>query len=150
MKRTETPRQFRDALLMPAPRLVERLVGFASALVAVSLTAFAAFILVAIARGRGWPAALWSTFAVTVAVLHFFTTVAYRLLRNKPHRSGSMTSPAAWFACFAVFGLLTAALVVCAVVFRDFSFAQGATLSGLLALLSFGAATHFRQRRQRR
>ena len=60
---------------------------------------------------------------------------------------GSIASPAIWFTCFGLLVALSLVFVVAAVVEQEFLFAQGAALSGLLALLAFGAGSHFRRSR---
>ena len=147
MKQPQHPNPLRELLLVEAGRPFEKLIGWASAAVACSLLALAIFFLAAIVRGSSQHLGLWSLLAFTGAVAYFFATIAYRLLSQQPNEVGSVASPAMWLWCLAFFASLTAFFIFCAVAFRSFSMAQGAALSGLLALLSFGAAQHFRRRK---
>ena len=136
-----------EVLLAPSGRHLEKAVGWVSALIAALLAAFDLFLVAPIALGRFKELGLWALLAFSVALTYFFASVGYRLIRERPNSVGSVASPATWFTCFGLLAALSLAFVVAAVVEREFLFAQGAALSGLLALLAFGAASHFRRSR---
>ena len=136
-----------EALLAPSGRHLKKSVGWVSALIAAILAAFDLFLVVPIVGGRFKQPGLWALLALSVALTYFFASVGYRLIQDKPNSVGSIASPATWFTCFGLFVALSLAFVLAAVVQRDLLFAQGAAVSGLLALLAFGAASHFRRRR---
>ena len=136
-----------EALLAPGGRHFEKAVGWVSALVAAALAAFDLFLAVPIATGRFKELGLWALLAFSVALTYFFASVGYRLIREGPNSVGSIASPATWLTCFGLLVALSLAFVAAAVIEREFLFAQGAALSGLLALLAFGAASHFRRNR---
>ena len=136
-----------EVLLAPGDRLFEKAVGWASALIAALLTAFDVFLVAPIVSGRLKEPGLWALLASSVALTYFFASVGYRLIRARPNSVGSIASPANWFTCFGLLVALSLTFVVAAIVKRDLLFAQGAALSGLLALLAFGAASHFHRKR---
>ena len=139
--------QLQDALLAHGSRRMEKAIGCVSVLVAAALAAFNLFILTAIVRGESKLLFLWALLSFSTAVTYFFATVGYRLLRARPNSVGSIASPAAWFTCFAFFGVLTLLFIAGAIARRDLALAQGAAMSALLALLAYGAASHFRRRK---
>ncbi len=139
--------QLQDALLAHGSRRMEKAIGCVSVLVAAALAAFNLFILTAIVRGEGRLLFLWALLSFSTAVTYFLATVGYRLLRARPNPVGSIASPAAWFTCFAFFGVLTLLFIAGAIAKRDLALAQGAAMSALLALLAYGAASHFRRRK---
>jgi hypothetical protein len=135
-----------EVLLAPGGRPFEKAVGWASALTAALLTAFDLFLVAPIASGRSNEPGLWALLAFSVALTYFFASVGYRLIRARPNSVGSVASPATWSTCFGLLVVSSLTFVVAAVVKRELLFAQGAALSGLLALLAFGAAFHFRRK----
>jgi hypothetical protein len=138
---------FQQFLLAPSGRHFEKGVGCVSALIAAVLAAFDVFLLVPMSTGNFKNFGLFSLLVISLALTYFFASVGYRLIRNRPNLVGSVAAPALWFACFLIFAALSIAFVSSAVLKHDFNFAQGAALSGLLALLAFGAGSHFRGRR---
>lgn len=147
MANHDKPTQLQDALLSPGRRHMEKAIGWVSVLVAVVLAAFDLFILMGIVRGKGNSLGVLALLVCSTALTYFFATVGYRLVRARPNTVGSIASPAAWFTCFAFFGVFTLLFIAGAIAKRDLALAQGAVLSALLALLAFGAASHFRRRR---
>ena len=150
MTHNNQPNPLQDTLLMPGPRYFERAVGWVCVLIAAGLAAFEIFLLRALFSGNG---KLWGILALlffSTALIYFFATVGRRLILNRPNTFDSIASPVVWFTCFGVFGFLTLLFIAFAIAKRDFALAQGATFSALLALLSFGAASHFRHRRKPR
>ena len=138
-----------EALLAQSSRHFEHAIGWISALIALLLAAFDLFLAAPIVSGRYKELGLWGLLALSVVITYFFASVGYRLIRSKPNSVGSIASPTAWFTCFGLFLVLSIAFVLAAIFKRDFQFAQGAALSGLLALLAFGAGSHFRRGRKR-
>ena len=139
--------QLQDALLAPGGRLMEKVIGYVSAIFAAVLCALDLFILTAIVLGAGKLLALWALLAFSTPLTYFLATVGYRLMRARPNSVGSIASPAAWLTCFALFSALTLIFIVGAIAQRDLALAQGAAMSALLALLAFGAASHFHRRK---
>ena len=125
-------------------REVDRMVDVS---IAALLTAFDVFLVAPIVSGRLKEPGLWALLASSVALTYFFASVGYRLIRARPNSVGSIASLATWFTCFGLLVALSLTFVVAAIVKRDLLFAQGAALSGLLALLAFGAASHFHRKR---
>ena len=118
-------------------------------LFAAALATFGAFLLLTIVRGNGKPLGLAALLVCTTALFYFFAMVGRRLILNRPNTFGSVASPATWFTCFAVFGVLTLLLVADAFSKQDMGLFRTATGSALLTLLAFGAASHFRKRKDR-
>lgn len=139
--------QLQDALLTPGPRYFEKSIGYGCVLIATALAAFDIVLLLTLIRGKGNPMGLGALMACTAILLYFFATVGRRLILNRPNTFGSIATPTVWLACFAVFGALTLLFITLAIAKRDLGLAQGATMSALLALLAFGAASHFRRRK---
>lgn len=148
MAHRDNSTQLKDTLLATAPRYMEKAIGWVSVLVAASLGAFGLFILfAAIVRGKTNLLGLWVLLPVPAILFYFFASVGYRLLRAKPNAVGSIASPAVWLTCTVFFGVLTLAFIAVAITKQVFAGAQGAALSALFALLSYGAASHFRRRK---
>ena len=143
------PNQLQDTLLTPGPRYFEKPIGYVCVLVAAALAAFDTFLLLTMVRGQGKLLGLAVVLVCSTPLIYFFATVGRRLILNRPNTFGSIASPAAWFTCFAVFLFLTLLFIATAILKRDVGLAQGATMSALLALLAFGAASHFRRRTDR-
>lgn len=144
MAQPDNATQFQDVLLAPGSSLLEKAIGWVSLFVAAAFVAFDVFILMAMLRGKGQLWGLLALLALFAVLACFFAMVGYRLVRARPNAVGSILSPAVWFACVGVFGVLALLFIAGAIAKRDFAFAQGAAAAALLALLSFGAASHFR------
>ena len=147
MTQNDQPNPLQDTLLMPGTRSFERAVGWVCVLIVAGLAVFEIFLLQALFRGNGKLWGILALLAFSTALIYFFATVGRRLILNRPNSFGSLASPTVWFTCFGVFGLFTLVTVAVAIAKRDFASAQAATSSALLALLAFGAALHFRQRK---
>lgn len=138
-----------EALLAQNSRHLELAIGWISALIALLLAAFDLFLATPIVSGRFKELGLWGLLALSVVITYFFASVGYRLIRAKPNSVDSVASSTTWFTCFGLFLALSLASALAAIFKQDFQFAQGAALSGLLALFSFGAGSHFRRGRKR-
>ena len=85
-------------------------------------------------------------FAVLLVLTTFFVLAGHRLVFGHPNRHGSLFAPWVWFAISAV--LLAGTMFFGVVAFKQPSIesAQGILSSLLLALLSYGAGSHFRRK----
>lgn len=141
--------QLQDTLLKPVPRDFQKPIGHVCMLLAAALAAFGAFLFLTMIQGNGKPLGLLGLTVFSAALAYFFAVVGRRLILNRPNTFGSVASPTAWFTCFAFFGVFTLLLVADAIAKQDVGLARTATGSALLTLLAFGAASHFRKRKDR-
>jgi hypothetical protein len=122
-------------------------IGWVSVAIAGALAAFDAFLVAPLVRGSASPFVLLGLIAFSTGLTYFFAAVGYRLVRARPNAVGSIANPAVWFTCFVCFAILALLFLAGAIAKSDFAFAQCAAVAALLALLAFGAATHFRRHR---
>ena len=138
-----------ELLLQPVGERMERWVGIVCGAIGIALGSLVLWLaVVALTRGRP-PIGVWVVMAVVGALAYFFTAVGYRLVRRIPNRYGSILSPRAWSVLTVVFfggGAIGGYLSIIA---KDYRHLDGVASAMLTALLSFGAASHFRRKSTR-
>jgi len=137
-------------LLQPAGERMERWVGIVSSAIGIALGSLLLwFAVVVLTRGLVAPVGAWVFMAVVGALTYFFTSAGYRLVRRIPNRYGSILSPRAWSVLAVVF--LGGGAIGCylSIIAKDYRHLDGVASAMLLALLSFGAASHFRRKSAR-
>ena len=138
-----SPSKTEEFLLLQPGALLVRLVGVASALIAVVLAILLAWFTSAAATRSPPPAGAW-VFVVVVSMLTaFFSVAAYRLLLNRTNRFGSLFPPAAWYVLAVILFGQGLAGVWLSVTRGDSSDFNGVLSAFLIALLSYAAGAHF-------
>jgi magnesium-transporting ATPase (P-type) len=90
---------------------------------------------------------LWLFLATVFLLVWFFSLVAYRLLRDRTNVYGSVLPPKAWYIIAILFCVAGIAFVVLAISTRESAPLGGSLCSWLLALLAYGAGSHFASKR---
>jgi hypothetical protein len=133
-------------LLQPASTWLERAVGLVAMAVALLLA------LATYALGRALlerpitSIGVVILFGVLVVLTVLFVLAGHRLVFGQPNRHGSLFAPWVWFAISATLLITTLFVGVVALKQPSVESAQGVLSSLLLALLSYGAGSHFRRK----
>ena len=136
-----------ELLLRPAGKPLERLIGVVCLCIGVALSALTVWLLAAASDRGPLPLVAWLFLLLFVSLAVLFLNLGYRLALNRANEFGSLLSPR-FFAGFAFLCLVLAAYgVALAIVNRDYLLGQGIVCALLLALLSYGAACHFKRRK---
>ena len=134
------------ALLQPASSWLERVVGLVAMAVAL-LLALATYALGRALLERPAPSVgVVILFGVLFILTVLFVLAGHRLVFGQPNRHGSLFAPWVWFAISGT--LLATTLFLGVVAFKrpTVESAQGILSALLLALLSYGAGSHFRRK----
>lgn len=133
-------------LLQPVGPRMLRLVAVVCLLIGLALAFVFVWFLIAM-FGRG---------AITIGPIVFLAVVAglsglmlsvgYRLSAARPNRYGSLLAPAVWILLALVFLFLGVSALVLSIVSRDYRHLDVVAGTALFALLSYGAASHFRRK----
>ena len=138
-----------ELLLQSVGERMESWVGIVCGAIGIALGSLVLWLaVVALTRGRP-PVGVCVVMAVVGALTYFFTSVGYRLVRRIPNRYGSILSPRAWSVLTVVFFGGGAIGGYFSIITEDYRHLDGVACAMLLALLSFGAASHFRRKSTR-
>lgn len=141
----ETPAE--RALLRATSSWLERVIGVIALIVGLFL-AVVTFTLgrTSFNRAQTPSVGIYVLLGVVLVLILFFAIAGLRLLLQTPNRFGSLFSPWVWFAISATLLLLVVVFIVVGVKQATLNTAQGAISGLLLALLSYGAGSHFRRK----
>lgn len=142
--KNQTPTE--QVLLRPSPSWLDRVVGLIAMAIALLLVAVIYALGHALLQRPALSVGAVVAFAVLLLLTALFALSGHRLVFREPNRYGSLFAPWVWFSISAT--LLAAALLggVMAIRHPSAEVAQGILSSLLLALLSYGAGSHFRRK----
>ena len=136
-------------LLRENPRTAERAVGAVCASVGVLLALFT-WTLVHGPFFNKPSGGIYILVSVSVALTCLFSVAGVRLLLGKRNRYGSLFAPWVWFTISGSMVSAAAAFAVLSASAPTFAAAQGIASALFLALLAYGAGSHFRAKVRRK
>jgi hypothetical protein len=139
-----------DKLLQPVSKWEARAVGVACLLASVLLGAFTLWGTFMTITRNPTALALWLLLSLSAALALLFGTAGYRLVASRPNRTGSVLPPVVWAVLALVFLAHAIAGLVFSLVSQELQHVEAIIILLLLALLSYGAWSHFAGRRRGR
>ena len=132
-----------EFLLQPIRDGVLRGVGLVCGLIGLVLVASLCYFEYLVLTLPPRPSRAWVIMAVFGALAAFFLTLGYRFGMRRPNRYGSAFSPRAWVLLCGIFVVLAVTVSWLSIRAGDYQHLDSLAAAWWLALLSYGAASHF-------